>query len=136
MLTQTAEHALRAMLYLARVGGGSYRPSKVIAEALQAPPRYLSKTLSDLVAAGLLEAVRGPGGGVRLTRSPARITVAEVLSVFEAQSRVRACLAAPGRCGDQEPCESHVLWCRLEEQARIPFQQTTLEELACGIINQ
>lgn len=134
MLSQTAEHALRAMLFLSRDGGGEYRPSNTIAEALKAPPRYLARTLSDLVAAGLLESTRGPGGGVRLARSPSAITVAEVVGMFEEPAKVPPCLSRGGRCGD-DPCASHVLWCRLKEQALVPFRQTTLDELARGVIH-
>jgi Rrf2 family transcriptional regulator, iron-sulfur cluster assembly transcription factor len=132
MLSQTTEYALRAMLYLSRDRGRTFRPSRSIAEALQAPPRYLSKTLGRLVAAGMLESTRGPGGGVRLARPAERISLADVINVFEEDSRVRSCLLSAECCIEPGPCESHGLWCRLQEQALGPFQQTTLEELARG----
>ncbi len=133
MLSQTAEHALRAMLLLSRVEARTYRTSRSIAETLQAPPRYLSKTLGDLVAAGLLESTRGPGGGVRLARPAGAITIADVLGVFEEDTRVRDCLLSSDDCNGVAPCASHRLWSHLKDQARGPFQQTTLEELARGV---
>lgn len=132
MLSQTAEHALRAMLHLARSDGGGYQPSRAIASALGAPANYLAKTLGQLVSAGLLVAVRGPGGGMRLARPAGAITVAEILAVFEWEGRGNSCPMVPG-CGEVEaPCDAHRLWRRLVDEARVPFQQTTLADLVGG----
>ena len=66
MLNQTADHALRALLAIARHGGE--RPLRVeeVAGLTGAPRNYLGKTLGGLVKAGLLQSSRGPLGGFSL----------------------------------------------------------------------
>ncbi len=68
MLSQTAEYALRTVLYLAaRQGDGLFRVSE-IAEELGIPQNYLSKTLHILARAGVLHSSRGKHGGFRLAK--------------------------------------------------------------------
>jgi Rrf2 family protein len=43
------------------------------------PARYLEPLLQALVHAGILSGVRGPGGGYKLAREPAQITVEDIL---------------------------------------------------------
>ncbi|MCB4862448.1 Rrf2 family transcriptional regulator [Sphingobium sp. PNB] len=49
------------------------------------------KLVSRLSAAGLLESSRGTGGGVRLSRPPAAITLADVLEAVEGPIAMTAC---------------------------------------------
>ncbi|WP_176592379.1 Rrf2 family transcriptional regulator [Sphingobium sp. EM0848] len=49
------------------------------------------KLVSRLSAAGLLESSRGTGGGVRLSRPPAAITLADVVEAVEGPIAMTAC---------------------------------------------
>jgi hypothetical protein len=51
----------------------------MIADALDAPRNYMSKTLGLLAREGLITGARGPTGGFRLERSPGELTLAEVV---------------------------------------------------------
>lgn len=64
---------------------------------------YLEQLFSKLRVAGLVEGVRGPGGGYRLAKAPARITVAEIVTCVD---------EAPGRTNREtsEQCKTHELW--------------------------
>ena len=44
---------------------------------------HLAKVLRDLGRAGIVEAVRGVGGGYRLTANPKRLTLLDVIQIFE-----------------------------------------------------
>ena len=61
-LTQTAEYALRAVIWLAQNPGSPQTTSR-IADATHVPASYLPKVLQPLVRAGLLNGQRGIGGG-------------------------------------------------------------------------
>ena len=89
MLSQTSEHAIRALLFLAQRPGGEAVPAARIAAALGAPANYLAKTLNALARRGLIASTRGPAGGFRLRRPADRITLAEVDGAF---GEVRASL--------------------------------------------
>ena len=56
-----------------------------LAEATEAPRSVLGQVMPRLRAAGIVRAVRGPGGGYRLNHPPAELTLERVVRVFEGQ---------------------------------------------------
>lgn len=102
MLTQTAEYAVRAMLYLA-VHRDSPRTVTEIAAQTHVPANYLSKVLSLLSRAGLVESQRGLHGGSRLAQETEAITLLDILDAVDGRPRgVKACpmgsICSCGRC--------------------------------------
>ena len=75
MISTKGRYALRVMLDLADQTKGSYIPLKDIAHRQEISVKYLENILASLSRAGLVEAIRGKGGGYRLGRgdhSPGR----------------------------------------------------------------
>ena len=70
--------------------------AKVNATTLAAETRIplptAQKLVSKLSAAGLLESTRGVGGGVRLARPPAAISLADIVEAVEGPIELTACL--------------------------------------------
>src|SRR6266545_539589 len=105
MLSQTAEYALRAVLYLAARGETGAVGVEAMAGELGIPPSYLSKTCQVLVRHGVLESVRGRSGGFRLALAPERLRLACVVDPFKDETERRHCLL--GR--EQPPIQLHRL---------------------------
>lgn len=79
-----ATYALVALLELAAVqASGEVLRVADLASRQGIPERYLEQVLAPLRQAGILQSVRGPGGGYRLLRTPARLPLAEVLRLLE-----------------------------------------------------
>lgn len=98
LISQTAEYALRAIVYLA-TNPNLPVTNKEIAEAARVPAGYLSKVLQSLGRAGLVNSYRGLGGGFILTRDPADITILHIIQAVEPIQRIHSCplgLAAHG----------------------------------------
>ncbi len=97
-LTLGCGYALRALEYIAARGG---RPATAhdIAEARRAPGRFLLRPLKALVTAGLLRSASRPGGGYRLGRPAARITLLEVVEAVDGPIRGEAPLAQDSWAG-------------------------------------
>jgi Rrf2 family protein len=133
MLSQTAEYALRAVLYIAR-GRPVAPPCSVeqLAEALGVPRNYLSKTLHQLARAGVLDSTRGRGGGFRLARSPERIRLIEVVRPFDDIGEGRRCLLGRGACSDRAACEAHESWKPVAERVAAYFREKTVAEVMNG----
>lgn len=128
-LSQTGEHALRALLYLGRNTGRGAIPATEIAEALGAPPNYLAKTLRALVRRKLLRSSRGPGGGFALARSADTISTAEILAAVDEVGTVSACLLGDGPCDPDHPCAAHHQWTLLRERVLAPLSETSIADL-------
>ena len=89
-LTRGCGHALRALEHLAARRDGRPATARDIAEARGAPKRFLLRVLKALVTAGLLRSAPGPGGGYRLGRPAARITLLEVVEAVDGPIRGEA----------------------------------------------
>ena len=78
-VTTRTRYAIRALYHLAFHRPGQATQAKEIAEVQKIPLRFLEQILQDLRRAGVIEARRGPRGGYALARSPAEISMADVL---------------------------------------------------------
>ncbi len=134
MISKTAEYALRAVLYLALEGGAS-RPLRAheVAEALQVPANYLSKTLHQLARAGVLNSGRGPRGGFSLARPPGELALADILEPLDPAWLESACLLGNPRCSDQQSGPLHQRWKEVREPVRRFFSETTLADVLEGV---
>ena len=128
MLSQTAEYALRAVLHIAQVG--AERPVAVgeIAQALDVPRNYLSKTLHQLSRAGIVTSTFGPGGGFNLGDTPERMTLDTIIAPFDTAAE-RHCLLGRAQCRDSSPCAAHGRWKHIAEQIQQFFATTTVADM-------
>ena len=129
MLSQTAEYALRTVLYLADRGGDRLIGADELATALRLPRNYLSKTLHRLTRERILLSARGKGGGFRLAVDPARLTLLRVVEPFDAISAERRCLLGRPACDDRHPCPAHHRWKTVSARVADFFRNTTVAEL-------
>ena len=85
-ISARTEYACIAMLDLAR-HFEQEAPVRIrdIAKRHGIPSRFLVQILLQLKAAGLVQSIRGAGGGYRLTQDPQQITLLEVMRVVDAQ---------------------------------------------------
>lgn len=127
-LSSTAQMALRAVLYLAAQEPGELTPVGTIASAIDLPRNYLGKILDALRRAGVVEAVRGPGGGFRLAQAADTLHLAEVVAPF--LSATRRCLLGRPTCGDANPCPAHHQWAAVASVLERFLTETTVAGLA------
>ncbi len=90
MLPQTAEYALRAVIWLASHPEASQTKDEMAAGAC-VPPRYFYKVLQALGRAGFVQSQPGPGGGYRLAQPADKITILDVVNVVGPIQRIRDC---------------------------------------------
>ena len=130
MLSQTAEYALRALVLLAERTPG--QPARVgeLADELDIPQNYLSKTLHTLSRSGVIASARGKGGGFMLGRPAADITLFDVVDPFDRLGTRPVCLMGQGECSEAHACAAHATWKAVSRQVQAFFLQTTLADLA------
>ena len=129
MLSQTAEYALRAVLYLADRPGHGLVSVDELAGRLGVPRNYLSKTLHRLAREGVLESTRGKGGGFRLAGDPDDLPLLRVVTPFDQLSGARRCLLGRPQCSDRSPCPAHFHWRAVSEQLTAFFRDRTVGDL-------
>jgi len=82
-LTCRSEYALLALVYLARHQKEEYISVQTIATAQQIPPKFLEQILLSLKLAKYLNSSKGKNGGFRLAKSPDKISLAEIVRLFD-----------------------------------------------------
>ena len=89
-VSQTAEYALRAIVYLAG-NPEEARITRDIAKHTQTPPSYLSKVLQLMVKADLLCSRRGLKGGFTLKARPSEISILDIVNAVDPLQRIDVC---------------------------------------------
>lgn len=128
-ITNQADYALRAMLYLARLGFGKKAPSNVIAEEMNMSRIFLSRINTQLVNARLITTWRGARGGIALTRPASEISIYDILTAVDGPIRLVGCLEDSNCCQFSGTCPLHKFWIRTEEVLINQLKSTTLQDL-------
>lgn len=89
-LSQTAEYALRAVVWLAQ-NPGYPQTTHQLSEATQVPMSYLPKVFQPLVRSGIISGQRGLGGGYALVKDPRDLTMLEVVNCVDPIVRIESC---------------------------------------------
>ena len=127
MISQTAEYALRAAVFLGSAPGVS-QPVREIAVFTHIPASYLMKILGLLGRAGIVQGQRGPNGGFMLGRAPETVTVLEVIRAVEPWTGLETCpLGLPEHSGKLCPLHRHLA--NAYRQIEDAFRATTLKDL-------
>jgi Rrf2 family protein len=127
MISQTVEYALRAVVCLAHASPGA-QTTEQIARATRVPPAYLSKVLQTLSRHGIVQSQRGLHGGFHLAKSPAELTILEVVNSVEPIQRIRSCPLELKSHG-VHLCPLHARLDGALSQVERAFADTTLAEI-------
>ncbi|MDB5848266.1 MAG: DNA-binding protein [Rhodoferax sp.] len=134
-LTTKGRFAITAMMDLALRENRSAVTLSAISGRQQISLSYLEQMFSDLRRAGLVESIRGPGGGYTLGRKPAAISVADIILAVESHSRPAR--RGVGRANGQVMASD--VWDKLsvnmlEYMQGISLKSLVIEQLAKGVV--
>jgi Rrf2 family transcriptional regulator, nitric oxide-sensitive transcriptional repressor len=90
MFSQTAEYALRVIVFIGTLRGEP-ATTRQIAAATRVPEGYLAKLLQSLSRAGLVKSQRGLHGGSVLARPVNEITIYDVVTAISPLPRIVSC---------------------------------------------
>jgi len=133
-ISTRGRYALRAMVDLAQHGHHSPVSRQDISERQELSADYVAQLFRHLQSAGLVEGVKGPGGGYRLVRGPSLIRAGDVVRAVEGPVAVVHCtLPCPDEgpaCRRVDRCVTHLLWKRVSEAVTEVLDSVTLKDLA------
>ena len=131
MLVSTkGRYALRVMLELAQSQPDAYMPLPLIAQRQGISEIYLESIIAILSRAGLVEGLRGKGGGYRLTRSSANYSVGEILRLTEGSLAPVTCLeGAENPCPRAGECTTLPMWQKLDDLINTYLDSVSLSDL-------
>jgi FeS assembly SUF system regulator len=118
-ISSMADYAVVIMTAAARHCGKERVCSGALAAETGLPVPTVQKLVSRLSAAGLLRSTRGVGGGLKLARPAAAITLADIVEAVEGPIAVTACVEQ-GRhdCTLEEVCGLRAHWPAVNDALR------------------
>ena len=130
MISTRGRYALRVLVDLAENQGDGYIALREVAERQEISEKYLESIVKELVRDGILEGLRGKGGGYRLGHPAEQIKVLDVLCTMEGDLVPVACLAAGGKpCPRAAGCRTLPLWKGLDEVVSSYLSKFTVQDL-------
>ncbi|HWT53264.1 MAG TPA: Rrf2 family transcriptional regulator [Rhodocyclaceae bacterium] len=102
-LTAFSDYTLRVLIYLA-LNPERLVTIQAIAESYGISENHLMKVVHHLARTGLIETVRGKGGGMRLARPPAAIGLGEVIRSTESDGPIVECMGEANQCRITRSC--------------------------------
>lgn len=91
--------------------------------------KYLWQVANPLKTAGLIRAVPGARGGYALARSPAVITLRDILAALEGESALVTCVVEPESCARAGACATREVWARLDAKIADVLGSFSLEDM-------
>ena len=127
-LTTKSRYAVTAMLDIAYYDKGKPISLPEIAERQGISLSYLEQLFARLKKNGLVESIKGPGGGYRLSKDANDIVISEVIKAVDESVETTAC-NGKANCHNNQQCLSHNLWEDLGEEINNFLSDVTLQQV-------
>ena len=129
-ISTKGRYALRVLIDMAEHQTDGYIPLKEIAKRQDISEKYLESIVKSLVKGGVVEGMRGKGGGYRLTKAPQLYTVGSILRLTEGSLAPVTCLERGSQqCARMADCPTLPVWRKLDELVNNYLDSVTLADL-------
>jgi Rrf2 family iron-sulfur cluster assembly transcriptional regulator len=127
-LTTKGRFAVTAMIDVALHGSDGPVTLAAVSSRQKISLSYLEQLFGKLRRSGLVESVRGPGGGYNLAKVPDTVSVADIITAVDEPIDATQC-AGQENCKDDRRCMTHELWASLNEHIFSFLSGVTLAQL-------
>ena len=113
-LTTKGRFAVTAMIDVAMHGNNGPVTLAAVSERQRISLSYLEQLFGKLRRSGLVDSVRGPGGGYNLAKPGETVSVADIILAVDEPIDATQC-GGRENCHDDRRCMTHDLWAGLNE---------------------
>jgi len=129
-LTTKGRYAVTAMIDLSLNDKKGPVSLLEISERQSISLSYLEQLFAKLRKEGLVNSMRGPGGGYSLSRQPNKIAISSIILAVDENLDVTSCGNSAGGCNDNnERCLTHNLWMDLSNQIQSFLDEISLQDM-------
>ena len=129
-ITRQADYAIRAVLYITKLGENQRASTSQVAQEQRIPPSFLAKIISQLSIAGLLQTSRGARGGVTLAKAPEEISLLDVVEAIDGPIALNECVHEQDSCAFGDECPLRSIWCDAQDDLVSRLRATTFAQFA------
>lgn len=134
-VSRKTDYALRALFTLVDHYGGVPIPIRELARRNDVPKRFLEQIMLALKAQGWVDSTAGIRGGYFLAKSPAKITMGEVVRHFDGILAPIDCVSVTGyqRCSQEPVCRFRRVFLDARNYVASAMDRATLAQVAKGL---
>lgn len=131
MFNKETEYALRGLVYIKLQNLKSRRPGTAeIAKEIEAPPFYTAKILQRIVRFGLLESIKGKGGGFFFDENKPDLPLVKLITATEGDKSFSGCGFGLKHCDANNPCPLHEKYAPIRNAINNLVSEETVQSLA------
>jgi len=131
MFNKETEYALRGLVYIKLQNLKNRRPGTAeIAKEIEAPPFYTAKILQRIVRVGLLESLKGKGGGFFFDENKPDLPLVRLITVTEGDKSFSGCGFGLKHCNENNPCPLHEKYAPIRDSINKLVSEETVQSLA------
>ncbi len=116
ILTTKARYAVMAVIEIAEHEKTQAVSLQNISDKQKISLSYLEQIFSRLKKAGIVDSIKGPGGGYILAKNAEEISVADVIKAIGESVKMTRCSTKEGCVKVSSKCKTHHLWRGLENR--------------------
>jgi Rrf2 family protein len=131
MFNKETEYALRGLVYIQLQNSYNRRPGIVeIAKEIEAPQFFIAKILQRLVKQGVLQSVKGKGGGFHFAEGKESFTISDLVNLTGGNKTLNGCGFGLKHCDCENPCPLHEQYAPIREAINRLVSTETIQSLA------
>jgi len=128
LITRNTDYAVRALCCIAEQKQEVISADQLV-KSLEMPRPFLRKILQTLNKEGLLNSSKGKGGGFALAVSPEKITLTDVMKIFQGPLKLNECTFKKKVCPNIKDCPLKKKIDEIEKEVILRLKAITLESL-------
>lgn len=128
--SKATNHALHTMVYLTMIQTGKTIGVQSLGEIQEVSPAYLSKILTKLVKAGLIESMPGVNGGYKLTKNAKEISFLDVITAIEGNASLFNCAIEHEELINSKNCLIEDVMDEAEQQMKNHLEKQLIKDVA------
>ena len=129
-LSNTSKYTIRILAYMVNHKDAGPISAKELSENLTIPYKFLTKIMTELTRVGFITSTRGREGGFQFLREASKITIADIMELFNDAIKDEACILGIESCNSKKKCAMHDQWIKSKVQLQKMFKESTIENIA------
>jgi len=129
-ISKKGEYGVEVLIALSKIDKDKLFSIKQIAKQYYLPKSFLATIMGDLKKAGLVISKEGISGGYKLAKPPQKITLLEILQIFEKGTFLVDCVCGKHNlCNRESFCSSKSAWASISQELITYFAEKKLSDL-------
>jgi Rrf2 family protein len=128
LINRNVDYAARALVFMARANKPTVSVTQMQEEVGVSRP-FLRKILQKLHKTGILQAVKGKGGGFALARNPENISLSDLVAVLQGPLQLNDCVFRKKLCQNHGTCKMRHRIAAIETRMRAEIDGITVKDL-------